>query len=258
MSSRMPVNDFSGRNKDIHNTTKVRRYHQLGQADKALVDIPSNLLPTNYNPAGQENVDQQKLTKRQYHGIVSEKAPLRAKAAVLGNADKNIINNEGQLKPPQPQKSATSESKYIIPDNIYDKKTGETYKKMRYFGEVCTLYICVKSLIPIKHSMANYNINQGGFAICYEAENSRQQRFALKVVAKRSLRDHKLKTKFLAEINIHRSLKHPGIVRFHSCFEDSQNAYLVLELCENYVRLIFLIDVKQGFYGSFAQKTLRR
>ncbi|KAJ2962684.1 hypothetical protein NQZ79_g2275 [Umbelopsis isabellina] len=230
MSSRIPMYDSSGSNKDIYNTTKVRRYQQFGQTDKALVDIPANLLPTNYNPAGQENVDQQKLPKRQYHGIVSEKAPLRAKTAVLGNADKNIINNEVQIKPPQPQRAATSESKYIIPDNIYDKKTGETYKKMRYFGE-------------------------GGFAICYEAENSRQQRFALKVVAKRSLRDHKLKTKFLAEINIHRSLKHPGIVRFHSCFEDSQNAYLVLELCENYANNILLdykMDAKLSDFGLAA------
>jgi serine/threonine protein kinase len=95
----------------------------------------------------------------------------------------------------------------------------------------------IEQIAHIIQSMADltHNVKQGGFAICYEAENSRKQKFALKVVAKRSLRDHKLKTKFLAEINIHRSLKHPGIVRFHSCFEDSQNAYLVLELCENLV-----------------------
>jgi serine/threonine protein kinase len=28
-------------------------------------------------------------------------------------------------------------------------------------------------------------------------------------------------------------LQHPSIVRYHECFEDSKNVYIILELCEN-------------------------
>lgn len=35
-----------------------------------------------------------------------------------------------------------------------------------------------------------------------------------------------------AEIKIHKSLHHPNIVDFEECFEDEENVYMVLELCE--------------------------
>lgn len=59
------------------------------------------------------------------------------------------------------------------------------------------------------------------------------ERFAAKVVGKHSLKTEKAKSKLFAEINIHRNLRHPNIVRFHSVFEDQQNVYMILELCEN-------------------------
>jgi polo-like kinase 1 len=36
-----------------------------------------------------------------------------------------------------------------------------------------------------------------------------------------------------AEIKLHGMLAHPNIVRFDECFEDEENVYMVLELCEN-------------------------
>lgn len=39
----------------------------------------------------------------------------------------------------------------------------------------------------------------------------------------------------LAEIKIHRSLKHPFIVGFETFFEDKANVYILLELCSNQV-----------------------
>jgi serine/threonine protein kinase len=36
-----------------------------------------------------------------------------------------------------------------------------------------------------------------------------------------------------AEIKLHQMLAHPHIVRFEDCFEDADNVYMVLELCEN-------------------------
>ncbi|GAB5588554.1 Cell cycle serine/threonine-protein kinase cdc5/MSD2 [Umbelopsis nana] len=199
----------AGKHANVHQASKTRLFNQLSQKGKVLADIPTDLLPKHYNSAGQENAGQVKSLTTQEHRQQLQKAPLRTKVPVLGNVDSNGLKQSDIAKLPDKGKLATSESKYIVPENIHDNRSGETYRKVRYLGE-------------------------GGFAICYEAENSRRQKFALKVVAKKSLRDHKTKTKFLAEINIHRSLKHPGIVKFCSCFEDSQNAYLVLELCENY------------------------
>lgn len=51
------------------------------------------------------------------------------------------------------------------------------------------------------------------------------------------------------EIAIHRSITHKHIVAFHSFFEDSDNVYIILELCRRRVRdlinskLIFKISV---------------
>jgi cell cycle serine/threonine-protein kinase CDC5/MSD2 len=54
-------------------------------------------------------------------------------------------------------------------------------------------------------------------------------------MSKTSLAPEKIKAKLLAEINIHRVLKHEYIVKFLTCFEDNQNVYLILELCANKV-----------------------
>jgi serine/threonine protein kinase len=35
-----------------------------------------------------------------------------------------------------------------------------------------------------------------------------------------------------AEIKLHRALQHPNIVGFEECFEDDDNVYMTLELCE--------------------------
>lgn len=40
------------------------------------------------------------------------------------------------------------------------------------------------------------------------------------------------KEKMTQEIQIHKSLNHPNIVKFHSFFDDPSNVYIVLELCK--------------------------
>ena len=39
--------------------------------------------------------------------------------------------------------------------------------------------------------------------------------------------------KLYDEIKIHRSLQHTNIVRFGDCFEDPDNVYMTLELCQS-------------------------
>lgn len=36
-----------------------------------------------------------------------------------------------------------------------------------------------------------------------------------------------------AEIKLHQMLQHTHVVRFDDCFEDDENVYMVLELCDN-------------------------
>ncbi|EFA04647.1 serine/threonine-protein kinase polo [Tribolium castaneum] len=95
----------------------------------------------------------------------------------------------------------------VVPDYIYDENTKIRYKKGQFFGK-------------------------GGFAKCYEITNvANSQTFAGKVVSKKLIVKENQKEKMTQEIQIHKSLKHKNIVGFYSFFEDTDNIYIVLELC---------------------------
>ncbi|POW21612.1 hypothetical protein PSHT_02174 [Puccinia striiformis] len=77
-------------------------------------------------------------------------------------------------------------------------------------------------------------LGEGGFARVYAMKDETTNKMgALKVVNKDQLKSSKNKSKLYAEIKLHRAMEHPHIVKFHSCFEDSQNVYLQMELCEH-------------------------
>lgn len=77
-------------------------------------------------------------------------------------------------------------------------------------------------------------LGKGGFARCYEITNQEsKQIFAAKIIPKASLKKARHRQKLLSEIKIHRSLNHKNIVKFEHVFEDSQNVYILLELCTN-------------------------
>ena len=77
-------------------------------------------------------------------------------------------------------------------------------------------------------------LGKGGFARVYEFTNLETRRlYAAKVVAKSSLTRSRAKQKLMSEIKIHRSLKNSNIVSFEHFFEDSENVYILLELCPN-------------------------
>ncbi|CAE7229592.1 unnamed protein product [Rhizoctonia solani] len=75
-------------------------------------------------------------------------------------------------------------------------------------------------------------LGEGGFARVYEVLDARGGRHAIKCVAKTSLKSKKSRTKLYAEIKLHRALQHPNIVGFEECFEDDDNVYMTLELCD--------------------------
>ena len=64
-------------------------------------------------------------------------------------------------------------------------------------------------------------------------EDHKTKTWALKVVAKANLTRSKARQKLTSEIKIHRSLNHENVVRFDRYFEDKENVYIMLDLCEN-------------------------
>ena len=99
----------------------------------------------------------------------------------------------------------------------------------------------VEEIIPIskdKNKIRKYKIGRllgkGGFAKCYEficQDNNKI--FAAKVIEKSSLKTDRQRQKLITEIKIHKSCHYSNIVAFEHNFEDSENVYILLELCQN-------------------------
>ncbi|KAF0520515.1 Pkinase-domain-containing protein [Gigaspora margarita] len=108
------------------------------------------------------------------------------------------------------KKTSTQSSRSFEPPPIIKapKKPNQEYKRRKLLGE-------------------------GGFGKCYEIEDKEGKILAVKVVAKSSLRSSKNRDKLLSEIQIHKIMDHPHIVKFYECFEDSSFVYMIMELCEN-------------------------
>ena len=88
--------------------------------------------------------------------------------------------------------------------------------------------------IAIKRYSKGRFLGKGGFARVYEFLTlEAKQIFAGKTICKSSLSKARARQKLMSEIKIHRSLHHTNIVRFEHFFEDSENVYILLELCTN-------------------------
>lgn len=97
--------------------------------------------------------------------------------------------------------------KDTIPELVADPSSGKRYMKGRFLGK-------------------------GGFAKCYELQDvDTREIFAGKIVSKTLLVKQHQKDKMTQEISIHRQVAYKHIVKFHSFFEDSDNVYILLELC---------------------------
>ena len=88
--------------------------------------------------------------------------------------------------------------------------------------------------VQIKKYIKGRLLGKGGFAKCYEFINQENQHSsAAKIIPKKSLVKSRAKQKLISEIKIHKSLHHPNIVAFEHYFEDSENVYLLIEICLN-------------------------
>ena len=87
--------------------------------------------------------------------------------------------------------------------------------------------------IPVQYTKGTC-LGQGGFASCFQVTNLlSNQHFAAKIIPKSTLTQTRARNKLLTEISIHQSLHHPYIVDFVKVFDDSENYYVILELCPN-------------------------
>ena len=77
-------------------------------------------------------------------------------------------------------------------------------------------------------------LGKGGFARVYEFTSLETgQTYASKIISKDTLVKARRRQKLMSEIKIHKSLQHQHIVAFDHFFEDSENVYILLELCPN-------------------------
>jgi polo-like kinase 1 len=77
-------------------------------------------------------------------------------------------------------------------------------------------------------------LGKGGFARVYEFLSlDTNKTLAAKIISKDTLVKQRRKQKLMSEIKIHRSLHHQNIVGFEHFFEDSENVYILLDLCTN-------------------------
>ena len=100
-----------------------------------------------------------------------------------------------------------------IIEEVVTTQTGETVKKRYTKGRL---------------------LGKGGFARVYELTHTdTHYSSAAKVIPKQALAKARAKQKLMSEIRIHRALNHTNVVAFEHFFEDTENVYILLELCRN-------------------------
>ena len=77
-------------------------------------------------------------------------------------------------------------------------------------------------------------LGKGGFAKCYELTCKDNNRiFAAKMLPKKNITSERQREKLITEIKIHKLCHHQNVVSFEHNFEDNDNVYILLELCQN-------------------------
>ncbi|XP_077498671.1 serine/threonine-protein kinase PLK1-like [Amblyomma americanum] len=97
--------------------------------------------------------------------------------------------------------------------------------------------------------------NQGGFAHVYEfMDRKANVVHAGKIIPKSHLTTDILWQYLEEEINIHRTLCHENVARFHGHFEDAKNVYIILELC---TRQRVAVRIRGAVFNAQAAPRLR-
>jgi len=86
----------------------------------------------------------------------------------------------------------------------------------------------------VKRYKVRHHLGKGGFANVYRVQSADSAKiYACKIINKSKLVSSEHQRKLVSEIQLHRDLRHPNIVRFERQFEDKKNVYILLECCSN-------------------------
>ncbi|KAL9539591.1 hypothetical protein MBANPS3_010176 [Mucor bainieri] len=227
---RSRIQSLNPRNPLPHEQQSKQQYRPTSSQEQVMarwkVNIPASLAsemtPTRGSVAAAEAVLRPLQTNNRKPMTSSQKEKLKPIQQVIENNPIDPVNQFPQApfataEPNQhdkrkPRKKAAQYQLVKdkdVPPIIHDFKRNVQYKKMECLG-------------------------YGAFGRVYHVQSCGDgKHWAAKVIAKSSIVDKSTKKKLLAEINIHRSLKHSNIVEFYNVVEDKKNIYLILELCEN-------------------------
>lgn len=82
--------------------------------------------------------------------------------------------------------------------------------------------------------MIDESLGEGAFGTVYRGWlPSQAQPFAIKCISKQSVARRKMQKQLALEIAVHRSLRHPNIVRFYDFANDGESVYYFLEYASN-------------------------
>ncbi|RNF25617.1 serine/threonine protein kinase [Trypanosoma conorhini] len=99
-------------------------------------------------------------------------------------------------------------------------------------------------------------LGDGSYSVVVAARHLPTQRLvALKELSRRRLRELNLEKQLQWEINVHRTLRHPNVVRMLSYYVTPQNVVLVLEMCP---RGTLLQKLKAMPHGRFDERRASR
>jgi|TARA_B110000977_G_scaffold48982_1_gene66506 polo-like kinase 1 len=119
-----------------------------------------------------------------------------------------------------------------LPPSLATHRDNRT-KEVKCPRVVVETYTCPKTNEQLSRSYVRGRpLGKGGFAVVYSMNDpSTGESFAAKVVAKSTLEKDRARQKILTEIRIHRQVSDRFLVKFKRCFEDTNNVYILMELC---------------------------
>mmetsp|Transcript_4732 Transcript_4732/g.10265 ORF Transcript_4732/g.10265 Transcript_4732/m.10265 type:complete len:876 (-) Transcript_4732:168-2795(-) len=124
--------------------------------------------------------------------------------------------------PPARRSSSSRQKPVVTPEDHEEIEIVEHRKKLN--GDGFTVHKYLRGRL----------LGKGGFAKVYWCTSLDTNRhYAVKIVPKANLVKSRARQKLQAEIKIHRSLKHGNVCEYKHFFEDKENCYILLELCQN-------------------------
>ncbi|EEQ82939.1 hypothetical protein NCER_100270 [Vairimorpha ceranae BRL01] len=98
------------------------------------------------------------------------------------------------------------------------------------------LYFQLNTKILDPENQTNYSLKKllgrGAYAQCYLIENDNGENYAMKIIKLKDIKSKKVHEKLKSEIEIHKGLDHPNIVKMYKHFRNEDYIFMILELCE--------------------------